>query len=88
MKQAMDLWRFNPRPCRASRWRHREWRPPFANPAWQQYPFNVWAQAFQNGMSLLEQSARDVPGVEPRNAKLIELPRARPPSRSRPRTAR
>ena len=45
----------------------------FSNPAWQQYPFNVWAQAFRNNMSLIEQSARDVPGVEPRNAALVEF---------------
>src|SRR6185312_14663279 len=39
----------------------------------QQYAFNVWAQAFRSGMSLLEQSARSVPGVEPRNAQLVEF---------------
>ena len=47
----------------------------FANPAWQQYPFNVYAQAFQNGLALMQQSARGVEGVEPRNAQLVEFAR-------------
>jgi polyhydroxyalkanoate synthase len=74
LKQAMDLWRFN---LEAAQGRP---MPPtengdrrFSNAAWQQYPFNVWAQAFQNGMSLLQQAARNVPGVEPRNAQLVEF---------------
>ncbi len=74
IKQAMDLWRFNAeaaqgKPLAPSDNGDRR----FASPAWQQYPFNVYAQAFQNGMALLEQSAHAVPGVEPRNAKLVEF---------------
>jgi polyhydroxyalkanoate synthase len=74
MKQAMDLWRFNAeaaqgKPLAPTDSGDRR----FAHPAWQQYPFNVYAQAFQNGMSLLEQSARGVEGVEPRNAQLVEF---------------
>ena len=74
LKQAMDLWRFHAeaaqgKPLAPSDSGDRR----FASPAWQQYPFNVYAQAFQNGMALLEQSARAVPGVEPRNAQLVEF---------------
>ncbi|HEX9706657.1 MAG TPA: alpha/beta fold hydrolase, partial [Steroidobacteraceae bacterium] len=74
LKQAMDLWRFNAeaaqgKPLAPSQDGDRR----FASPAWQQYPFNVWAQAFQNGLTLLEQSARDVPGLEPRSARLVEF---------------
>ncbi len=74
MKQAMDLWRFN-----AEAVQGKPMAPTdngdrrFSSPAWQQYPFNVYAQAFQNGMALLEQSARNVEGVEPRNAQLVEF---------------
>ena len=74
IKQAMDLWRFNAEAAQG-----KPMAPTdngdrrFASPAWQQYPFNVWAQAFQNGLSLMEQSTRDVPGVEPRNARLMEF---------------
>ena len=74
LKQAMDLWRFHAeaaqgKPLAPSDNGDRR----FASPAWQQYPFNVYAQAFQNGMALMEQSARAVPGVEPRNAQLVEF---------------
>ena len=74
IRQAMDLWRFHAeaaqgKPLAPSDSGDRR----FASPAWQQYPFNVYAQAFQNGKALLEQSAHAVPGVEPRNAQLVEF---------------
>ncbi len=74
LKQAIDLWRFNAeaasgKPLAPSASGDRR----FASPAWQQYPFNVYAQAFQNGVALLEQSARAVPGLAPRSAQLVEF---------------
>jgi len=74
IKQAMDLWRFNleaaqGKPLAPTETGDRR----FADPAWQQYPFNVFAQAFRSGMSLLEQSAHAVQGVEPKNAELVEF---------------
>ncbi len=74
MKQAMDLWRFNAEAAQGKPLAPTEnGDRRFSSPAWQQYPFNVYAQAFQNGMALLEQSARSVEGVEPRNAQLVEF---------------
>ncbi|HEY5560040.1 MAG TPA: alpha/beta fold hydrolase [Steroidobacteraceae bacterium] len=74
MKQAMDLWRFHAEAAQGKPMAPTEnGDRRFSSPAWQQYPFNVYAQAFQSGMALLEQSARSVEGVEPRNAQLVEF---------------
>jgi len=74
MKQAMDLWRFHAEAAQGKPMAPTEnGDRRFSSPAWQQYPFNVYAQAFQSGMALLEQSARSVEGVEPRNARLVEF---------------
>ncbi|MGE0031531.1 MAG: PHA/PHB synthase family protein [Steroidobacteraceae bacterium] len=74
MKQAMDLWRFNAEALQGKPLAPQEnGDRRFSSPAWQQYPFNVYAQAFQHGMALLKQSARGVEGVEPRNAALVEF---------------
>jgi polyhydroxyalkanoate synthase subunit PhaC len=74
MKQAMDLWRFHAEAAQGKPLAPAEnGDRRFAHPAWQQYPFNVYAQAFQNNMALLQQSARTVSGVEPRNAALVEF---------------
>ncbi|MGH8204173.1 MAG: poly-beta-hydroxybutyrate polymerase N-terminal domain-containing protein, partial [Steroidobacteraceae bacterium] len=74
LQQAIDLWKFNAeamqgKPLAPTGTGDRR----FTGDAWKQYPFNVWAQAFQNGMSLIEKSTREVPGVEPRNAQLVEF---------------
>ena len=54
LKQAMDLWQFNAEAAQGKPMAPTEnGDRRFANAAWQQYPFNVWAQAFQNGMSLM-----------------------------------
>ena len=74
MQHVMDLWRFNVEAAQGKPMAPAEnGDRRFSHPAWQQYPFNVWAQAFRANMALLEKSARDVPGVEPRNAALVEF---------------
>ncbi len=74
LQKVMDLWKFHAeaaqgKPLAPAETGDRR----FADPAWQQYPFNVWAQAFRSGMEWLEQSARGVPGVEPRHAERVEF---------------
>ena len=74
LQKAMDLWRFHAeaatgKPLAPEETGDRR----FADPAWQQYPFNVFAQAFRNGMALVGDAARSVPGVAPRSADLVEF---------------
>lgn len=74
LAKAMELWKFNldamqGKPLAPAETGDRR----FADPAWQQYPFNVWAQAFRSSMELLEKSAHGVPGVEPQNAERVEF---------------
>ena len=43
----------------------------FSDPAWQVFPFNVYARAFQNGAEFLRQAVSDVEGVAERSADLM-----------------
>jgi polyhydroxyalkanoate synthase len=62
LKQAMDLWRFNLEAAQGKP------MPPtengdrrFSNAAWQQYPFNVWAQASSRATPSSSSSPRSRP---------------------------
>ncbi|WP_083384541.1 alpha/beta fold hydrolase [Cupriavidus malaysiensis] len=43
----------------------------FADPAWRQWPFNLWHQRFLLMQSWWTEATRDVPGVEPHHAQLV-----------------
>jgi polyhydroxyalkanoate synthase subunit PhaC len=45
--------------------------PAFAGPAWQQWPFNVYARAWTNGAQWLQQAMTGVPGVASKNEALL-----------------
>jgi polyhydroxyalkanoate synthase len=45
----------------------------FAGEAWQQFPFNVYARAFQNGAAWLRQLPQDVDGLRHYHAELVEF---------------
>jgi len=48
---------------------HRDQR--FAGDAWQLFPFNVYARAYQNGAKFLQESISGVDGVQDRNEQMI-----------------
>ena len=41
--------------------------------AWSQFPFNVYARAYQNNVALLKEAVRDVDGVTDYHAQLLEF---------------
>ncbi len=43
----------------------------FANAAWNQWPFNVYARAWSNGARWMQQAATTVPDVHPKNSALM-----------------
>ena len=45
----------------------------FAGEAWTQFPFNVYARAYQNNVALMKDAVRDVGGVTDYHAQLIEF---------------
>ncbi len=74
LQKAMQLWQFNAeaaqgKPMAPTSTGDRR----FDGEAWQHYPFNVMAQAFQNNLALIEESTRDIDGLQPRNARLVEF---------------
>ena len=47
--------------------------PRFAAEAWSQYPFNVLAHSFQNAAAWMQQLPRDVEGLKPYHADLVNF---------------
>jgi polyhydroxyalkanoate synthase len=45
----------------------------FAGEAWSQFPFNVYARAYQNSVALMKDAVRDVGGVTDYHSQLIEF---------------
>jgi polyhydroxyalkanoate synthase subunit PhaC len=45
----------------------------FERQAWSQFPFNVYARAYQNNLALLNEAVRDVSGVTDYHAQLMEF---------------
>ncbi len=74
IQKAMDLWLFSTQamqgqPLPPNDPKHKDRR--FAADAWQMFPFNVYARAYQNGAKLMQEMVEDVGGVEERNAQLM-----------------
>ncbi|MDE2612205.1 MAG: polyhydroxyalkanoic acid synthase [Burkholderiales bacterium] len=45
----------------------------FAAQGWSQFPFNVYARAYQNNLALMKEAVRDVAGVTDYHAQLLEF---------------
>ncbi|MBP6515006.1 MAG: polyhydroxyalkanoic acid synthase [Steroidobacteraceae bacterium] len=74
--KAADLWNFSAQaaqgqPVSPQDATHADRR--FAGDAWNQFPFNVYARAFQNNAELLREATSDVEGVQERSAQMMEF---------------
>jgi polyhydroxyalkanoate synthase len=74
IKSALDLWMFTTQamqgqPLAPNDPGHRDQR--FAGDAWQLFPFNVYARAYQNGAQFLHEAIADVDGVQDRNEQMM-----------------
>jgi polyhydroxyalkanoate synthase len=74
MEKALDLWLFSTQamqgqPLPPNDPQHGDRR--FSAGAWQSFPFNVYARAYQNGAGLLQEMVQGVQGVQERNAQLM-----------------
>ncbi len=74
IEKAMDLWMFTTQamqgqPLPPNDPGHKDRR--FADAAWQMFPFNVYARAYQNGASFLQETVSGVDGVQDRNAQMM-----------------
>ena len=47
--------------------------PRFADPAWSQFPFNVYARAFQNAATLMKEAVGGVDGVSDYSEKMLDF---------------
>ncbi len=74
LQKAVDLWLFNAQAAQGGKVAPADTgEGRFRGEAWQQYPFNVWAEAFQQGLALIRESARPVGGMQPRSAQLVDF---------------
>jgi polyhydroxyalkanoate synthase len=74
VKNALDLWLFTTQamqgqPLAPNDPEHKD--PRFAGDAWQMFPFNLYARAYQNNTRFLHEAIADVDGVQDRNEKLL-----------------
>jgi polyhydroxyalkanoate synthase len=74
IRKGMDLWMFTSQAVQGPALppndpSHRDQR--FRAEPWQSFPFNVFARAYQNGASLLQEAISDVDGVQDRNAQMV-----------------
>jgi polyhydroxyalkanoate synthase len=76
VQKTMDLWTFAAKaaqgqPSTPQDAKHGDRR--FAGDAWNQFPFNVYARAFQNSASFLREATTGVEGVQARNEQMMEF---------------
>jgi len=74
VKQALDLWMFTTQamqgqPLAPNDPDHRDQR--FSGDAWQMFPFNVYARAYQNSTKFLHEVISEVDGVQDRNEQMM-----------------
>ena len=74
VNNAFDLWMFTTQamqgqPLAPNDPGHRDQR--FSGDAWQMFPFNVYARAYQNNAKFLQETVSGVDGVQERNAEMM-----------------
>jgi polyhydroxyalkanoate synthase len=77
-RRALDTWTFAARamtgqPVSPTEGLNGGAQKAFDNAAWAQYPFNVWARAFQNNAAVAKGMTKDVDGLKPYHAELVDF---------------
>jgi polyhydroxyalkanoate synthase len=74
INKALDLWMFTTQAMRGQPLApndpgHKDRR--FSGDAWQMFPFNVYARAYQNGAALMQETISGIDGVQERNEQMM-----------------
>jgi polyhydroxyalkanoate synthase len=78
MRRAVDTWTFAARAATGqsaspTEGLDGEAQKAFEAPAWSQYPFNVWARAFQQGSAWMKSLPQNVDGLQAYHAQLVDF---------------
>ncbi len=73
LQKALDNWQFAMQAASGQKLAPVEGDKRFAGPGWDVFPFNVYARAYSNWSSLMQEAVAAAPGVKPYSAKQLDF---------------